>query len=136
MRTFIFFACLVAWLFHLNLESRVAFPYPQHGDMCRKSILVNQQVNNVSNCNFSHFCARKHNILVKFIDNSLVISAVPFRLSDNFFLLFFQAAINAPFGFTLYPVLLQVAVEVPMHALDGPMPSGYQTKPFGTAVQA
>ena len=23
-------------LFHLNLESRVAFPYPQHGDMCRE----------------------------------------------------------------------------------------------------
>lgn len=49
----------VAWLFHLNFESRIAFPYPQHSDMYRESIIVNQQVNSVSNRDFSHFCIRK-----------------------------------------------------------------------------
>ena len=39
-----------------------------------------------------HFWAKKCSTLVKFCDNSLMISAVPLILSETFFLLFFQIA--------------------------------------------
>jgi len=58
-------------------------------------VVDNQLVTNISNLYFSHFWFRKCNTLVKFTDNSLIISAVPFLLSDIFFLLFFQTAISA-----------------------------------------
>ena len=59
------------------------------------TIIGNQCVTNISNLNFSHFWARKCNTLVKLTASSLIICAVPFCLSDIFFLLFFQTAISA-----------------------------------------
>ncbi len=40
------------------------------------------------------------------------------------------------FSLTLYAVLAEGAVKIPVHAFNSPMPFGYLTKPLCTAIQA
>ena len=43
---------------------------------------------------------------------------------------------SRPFSLTLYTVLPEVAVKIPVHAFNSPMLFGYLTKPLCTAIQA
>lgn len=70
--------------FSFNLWFKGTIPLPMSVRHGWNFVVDNQLVTNISNLYFSHFWFRKCNTLVKFTDNSLIISAVPFLLSDIF----------------------------------------------------
>lgn len=116
--------------------------------MGTNSIVDNQKFTNMSSLNYFHFWAKKCNTLVKLTDGSLVISAVPFRLSDIFSSVLPNSnqcqdyplnRVEVPsrsFNLMLYAVLPEVAVKIPVHAFNSLMLLGYLTKPLCTASQA
>ena len=75
------------------------------------------------------------------MESSLISSAVPFALSESFFLLPFHIESIAstisggPCTFPSDEVLPQVAVKVPVHAFYRPMHSGYRAHPPGTSAK-
>ena len=82
------------------------------------------------------------------MESSLISSAVPFALSESFFLLPFPyrkycqyhplyrvKVSGGPCTFPSDEVLPQVAVKVPVHAFYRPMHSGYRAHPPGTSAK-